>query len=192
MRRDVWYDVTEYECWIRQSSRRSKSSLELLSSLTNAEVESTNARNFFNWPVFLTWKFVMFKMNKPLFALWFLWRVGVTLTVYFVNPVLFHENLNSNSTSECTGMYASDIPISIIIVTYVAGILLLDIFEYVVNIRRKHISVTNGRLFEDYATHHGFYRFVRRYLFINSTFLVLQHLLIHKFNRIKVAWCFIF
>ena len=164
MRREVWYDVTEYECWICPAGRRHRSPLELISFLTNSEVETTNARKFFEWPVFLTWSFIKFRMNRPLLILWFIWRVFVTATMYFINPVLFPAtaiaNTNKNNTDECKAMPAAGLPVSVVMVAYALLIIIMDFVECIRYLKRKHVRFTKDDLFKDYATHHGFYRFV--------------------------------
>ena len=164
MRREVWYDVTEYECWLCPAGRRHRSPLELLSFLTNSEVETTNARKFFEWPVFLTWSFIKFRMNRPLLLLWFIWRVFVTATLYLVNPVLFPTNetvtFNENNTIKCEDMPKASLAVSAMMVVYAIFIILMDCIECFLYIKRKRVKFTKDDLFKDYATHHGFYRLV--------------------------------
>ena len=165
MRREVWYDVTEYECWICPAGRRHRSPLELLSFLTNSEIETTNARKFFEWPVFLTWSFIKFRMNRPLLILWFIWRVFVTATMYLINPVLFPATAtantnNNNNTVGCKDMPSAGLPVSVVIVVYALFIIIMDFIECIMYLKRKHVRFTKDDLFKDYATHHGFYRFV--------------------------------
>ena len=162
MRREVWYDVTEYECWMHQSSRRWKSPIALLSFLTNAEIDSPNARKFFDWPVFLTWNYVKFRLNLPILIVWCIWRVGITLTGYFVSPVLFPPNRQpkGNTTDNCNDMSEASLTFSIFLVVYATLVIALDVVEWFQYLRRDHLDLREVFQYKDYATHNGLYRFV--------------------------------
>ena len=160
MRTEVWYDVTEYECWLHPSSRRWKSPLDLLSFVTNADIETPNARKFFKWPVFRTWNFIKFRLSLPLLIIWFLWRIVVTIGGYFVHPIMFSGNVHDpkNITGHCNKVYMANLPVSISIVVYARLVILLDVFEWVQYIRRDHVFLHEAVLLKDYATQHGNYR----------------------------------
>ena len=164
MRTEVWYDVTEYECWLHPSSRRWKSPLDLLSFVTNADVETPNARKFFSWTVFCTWNYIKFRQSLPFLILWFLWRVLVTITTYFVHPIMFYGNVDDteNITGSCNKVYIASLPASITIVVYAALVILLDLFEWIQYIRRDYVLMHEAMLLKDYATQHGNYRYGHR------------------------------
>lgn len=47
---------------------------------------------------------------------------------------------------------------SFVYVAYAAGVLLYDVVELVLYVRRAHVTLVGVLRSPDYATHHGFYR----------------------------------
>ena len=162
MRREIWYDVSKYECWVQSPSRRLKSPLDLLRFLTDDEVDTPNARNFFSWPVFLTWNYVKLSLNLPWLIMWCIWRIGITVTTYAVSPTLFPSEIQSkgNNTDRCDEIYKASLSFSIFLMVYATLIIVLDLLEWFQYLRRDHLTLREALQFKEYATHQGLYRFV--------------------------------
>ncbi len=161
MRREVWYDVTDYECWKNPAARRSRSPLELLSFLTYEDLEKPSARKFFASPVFATWMYIKFRMNLFPLVVWFLLRVLITFSIYFFNPVLFPkrvEEIGVNATIPCTVIANSGLPVTIALVTYASLVLILDVTELIWYLQNNHVALKVFLSLKDYASQHVFFR----------------------------------
>ncbi len=170
MHKEVYYDVTEYECWRHPSSRRAKSPLTLLRNLSYSMLENEGTKDCFSWHVMNTWLHVKFRMNMPLLILWFFWRVGICVCLYFVdfvleqgsdkvnNNTLLLNGTNMTTNSSCGKTIRANLWQSILMTTYCSLVILLDIYEFASYIRRDHITFSELVFSEDKANHHFFYR----------------------------------
>ncbi len=176
MHKEVFYDVTEYECWRHPKSRRTKSPLMLLRSLSYSALEKNTTKDCFNWHVMNMWLHVKFSTNLPLLIMWFLWRVAMCIALYFVDFKLFSSNstgrnttvlngetnttmtMDPNVPSSCAEWYTANLWQSILMTTYAILVIFLDIYEVLAYICCDHVTVSDLLFTEDKANHHFFYR----------------------------------
>ena len=140
----------------------------LLRYLSYSVLEHEGTKECFNWNVMNTWLHIKFRMNMPLLIMWFIWRVGICLSLYFVDFVLVQGSgqsgnstlfVNESTKSLCGAPFKANLWQSILMTTYASLVILLDIYEFVTYIRRDHVTFSKLVFSEDKANHHFFYRY---------------------------------
>ena len=163
---EVWYDVTEYECW-GHGSRRHVSPLQMLLFVETEQFKVECTQRFFEWDVIQSWTSIKFLMNLPFLLLWFLWRLSFCIMCYIIRPTLLptHTKDIALCITEANATVAGhrnrlviSLPASIYMVVVAFGIVLVDLYELVKRIRQKNTGLWDLKKWHKYATHTLTYR----------------------------------